>query len=947
MRDPNRTSKSRSKDFPTASDRPVKFEALIQKKEENHWGKIFAYAPVGLAIVDLDGVYKEVNPSFLRLTGYSEDEIRELTVITITHPDDVPQNRFLLNRLLQDEIKNYQLEKRIICKDKTSVWVRNTVALTRDYDGNPLSIVTVTEDITEQRMAAQVIRNGEARLRATISYTSVGISLFSMDLHFEEVNPALAKMLGYHQDEMIGLAVSKVTHPDFIESTIKACDDIRLGICAYTRLTKKCQRKDGSLFWAQSTLSLIKDDKGKPLSFVAVTEDTTSRVLAEESLQRSQEKLALAVNVARIGFFNWDIPGDRIEFSRHMSEDFGLSGEPIGLNSLIEIIHPDDRPTLWSMIHEFSSEGGSQPRECRVIRPDGAVVWIDLKGHMSYDKDGHATRFFGTAINITDRKRIEEKLRRGEEKVRVAEERMRLATQAARIGVWDLSPSTQVVTLSERAQEILQNQGDYFVTLAGISKQTHRLDRRRAMKAYLRAIDPRGKGEYSVTCRYLTKDNQLRWLQSVGQTHFEGEGQDRRAVRLLGTLLDVTEQVRLEEDLKAAKTSAEVANATKSAFLANMSHEIRTPLSAILGFSDLLLDKHSSEEERERYLNTIIRNGRTLMHIIDDILDLSKVEAGRLELEKINIPFYKFMEEVTDLFREKARIKDIYMSLEISETVPSVVSSDPTRLRQILINLIGNAVKFTDAGGVTVKVDSSIDPQKQLHLRISVSDTGIGITEDQQKRIFKPFTQADNSTTRRFGGTGLGLYLAKRLALALNGDIELKNCGPGKGCTFELQFTAEMPKSYLAHEVFDQERVRFEDSPLRGLKILVAEDAFDNQLLIETILSGCGAKVVLANNGLDAVYKASHDNFDIVLMDLQMPKMDGYEATETLRRQGYAKPILALTAHAMVEERQRTRRAGCDAHLTKPLDPKDLVDKIVTFVRKPYPYFSNETPSHF
>jgi CheY-like chemotaxis protein/anti-sigma regulatory factor (Ser/Thr protein kinase) len=305
------------------------------------------------------------------------------------------------------------------------------------------------------------------------------------------------------------------------------------------------------------------------------------------------------------------------------------------------------------------------------------------------------------------------------------------------------------------------------------------------------------------------------------------------------------------------------------------------------------------------------------------------------------------MEEVTDLFREKARVKDIYITLDVAETVPIVVSSDPTRLRQILINLIGNAVKFTDSGGVTVKVESFFDSRKQLHLSIQVEDTGIGLTEEQQKRIFQPFTQADNSTTRRFGGTGLGLYLAKRLAMALNGDIELKNCGLGHGCTFQLQFVAEMPKAYLAHEVFDQERVRFEESPLRGLNILVAEDAFDNQLLIETILIGCGAKVVLANNGLDAVYKASHDNFDIVLMDLQMPKMDGYEATETLRRQGYVKPILALTAHAMVEERQRTRRAGCDAHLTKPLDPKDLVDKIVTFVRKPYPYFSPEAPSHF
>ncbi len=214
-------------------------------------------------------------------------------------------------------------------------------------------------------------------------------------------------------------------------------------------------------------------------------------------------------------------------------------------------------------------------------------------------------------------------------------------------------------------------------------------------------------------------------------------------------------------------------------------------------------------------------------------------------------------------------------------------------------------------------------------------------------RIFKPFTQADNSTTRRFGGTGLGLYLAKRFALALNGDVALTRSEMGKGCTFELSFVAEMPKPYLANEVIDHERLNVEELPLMGIKILVAEDAFDNQLLINTILTGCGAKVELANNGLEAVYKASHGDFDIILMDLQMPKMDGYEATETLRRQGYEKPILALTAHAMVEERQRTRRAGCNAHLTKPLDPKELIEKINAYVRKPYSSFNESSINHF
>ncbi|MBC7533780.1 MAG: PAS domain S-box protein [Oligoflexus sp.] len=911
------------------------------------WSKVFAFAPVGVAIVGLNGYYKEANPAFLRLTGYTESELKKFHILDITHEDDIAQNKYLLEKLVKSELKNFRFEKRIIAKTAEIVWVRNTVALCRDEEDRPVNIVTVSEDITEQRQAEITIRNAEARLRATVTYTSVGISLMDLDLNFEDVNPAMCRMLGYKREELLKLNVTDVTHLDYRDAVSQSCQELLTSDTTFVRINKKCIRNDGSYFWAQNTLSIIKDENSKPINFVAVTEDTTSRVLAEQGLHRSQEKLALALCVSKVGFFNWDIFGDKVEFSKQVAEDFGLDGEPINLQGLLDIIHPDDRVKLSDMIQEFLKGDETGPKECRVLRPDGEIVWVDLKGHMTFDSDGRPLRFFGTSINITERKRIEDELRSGEERLRIFEERMRLATEAAKIGVWDLNPCTQALALSERAREILRLDSNGCSHSIKILRNILPEDRPLVKKSYREAMVPKGPGIFNVTNRFVTRNKSIRWLHSIGRTHFQGEGEERRAVRLLGTILDVTEQVQMEEALKAAKNAAEVANATKSAFLANMSHEIRTPLSAILGFSDLLLDNHYTVEEREHYLKTIIRNGRTLMHIIDDILDLSKVEAGHLDLEKVNIPFYKFMEEITDLFREKARSKDIFIELQVEECVPTLISSDPTRLRQILINLIGNAVKFTDIGGITVKVGSKFDEDNLLHLIISVHDTGIGLTEEQIQRIFKPFTQADNSTTRRFGGTGLGLYLAKRFALALGGDITLSDCNLGQGCTFELNFVAEMAKPYLGHEVFDQDRLNIEDMPLEGLKILVAEDAFDNQLLIHTILTGCGASVEIANNGLEAVYKASHGDFDIVLMDLQMPKMDGYEATESLRRQGYSKPILALTAHAMVEERQKTRRAGCDAHLTKPLDPKKLIEKIIVYAKKPFPFFYAESPSHF
>ncbi len=910
--------------------------------EQPLWGKIFAFAPVGLTIAGLDGFYREVNPSFLRLTGYSEQEIKRQKILDITHPDDIPQNSYLLNQILTDQIKDYQFEKRMIRKDGEIVWVRNTVALSRDERGIPLNIITVTEDITERRLAEQTLRSSEARLRATFNYTSVGISLISLGLGFEDVNPALGKMLGYTQAELLTLSIRDVTHPDYRAREVKGCQELLTSEVPFFSINKKCLRKDGSVFWVQNTVSIIRDDEGNPINFAAVTEDTTSRILAEESYHRSQEKLALAVSVSKVGFFNWEVKHDRVEFSKQMAEDFGISGEPLTLAELVSIVHFDDQLILAKMIRQHLNGEEAAPLECRILRKDGTVLWVEIKGHVTFDEYGDPIRFFGTSLDISERRRIDEVLRNGEEKVRVAEERVRLAIEAARIGVWDYSLTTKSLTLSEPACEILYFDKIASINIDALLNGVHPQDREQVQTTVEKAVKPEHRGNFTLTTRFIVANHQVRWIKLVGKTLYETkeDRSERQAVRLLGALLDVTEQVQMEEELKAAKNSAEVANATKSEFLANMSHEIRTPLSAILGFSDLMLDNHSSLKEREHYLRTIIRNGRTLMHIIDDILDLSKVEAGRLDLEKVNIPFYRFLEDVTDLFRENARSKDIAVELQIDAGVPTLISSDPTRLRQILINLIGNAIKFTELGGVTIKAISFVDSAGQQQITISIHDTGIGLTEEQSNRLFQPFTQADNSTTRRFGGTGLGLYLAKRLALALRGDITLLNGKPMEGCTFQLTFAFEKPKAYLPQETSDFERVNFDQPALKGLKILVAEDAFDNQLLIHTILSGCGAKVEVANNGLEAVYMASHSDFDIILMDLQMPKMDGYEATETLRRQGYQKPILALTAHAMIEERQRTRRAGCDAHLTKPLNPKELVDTILSFIQMRYPFGS-------
>ena len=402
------------------------------------------------------------------------------------------------------------------------------------------------------------------------------------------------------------------------------------------------------------------------------------------------------------------------------------------------------------------------------------------------------------------------------------------------------------------------------------------------------------------------------------------------AVNVTAKVLAQQELKKAVDELLLAKNDAERANSLKSSFLANMSHEIRTPLGAIIGFTDLLREGNLHQNERRQYLDTISRNGKALTRIIDDILDLAKVESGKLEMEKVEFSFYQLVDDVTDIFRERTKSKGIYLRSNIAEDVPAKIVSDPTRLRQILINIIGNAVKFTQAGGVTINVKANNSESDTVKVNISVKDTGIGLNEEQKDKLFEPFMQADNSTTRKFGGTGLGLALSNRLANALGGSIEIEKCIPGKGCTFVVSFTAALPQQEKNSEISENRKSENEQHPGDRLpmRILVADDTPDNQQLVKILLQRYGYTVEAAKNGLEAVKMALKGNFDLILMDIQMPVMDGYEATRQLRASGYKQPIIALTAHAMAEERTRTMAAGCNGHLTKPLDKLELLRTI-------------------
>lgn len=379
--------------------------------------------------------------------------------------------------------------------------------------------------------------------------------------------------------------------------------------------------------------------------------------------------------------------------------------------------------------------------------------------------------------------------------------------------------------------------------------------------------------------------------------------------------------------LKKAKDAAEAANSAKSSFLANMSHEIRTPLGAIMGFVNLLKDTSIPRDEMDEYLAIVERNSQQLLRIIDDILDLSKVEAGLMEIESINVSLIQILKDIQTAYAVKAREKRIEFRVTPLTSLPDIIKTDPTRLRQILHNVIGNAIKFTAKGSVELRV-SYLDGK----LELEVEDTGAGITPEQADKLFRPFAQADVSTTRKYGGSGLGLVLTRRLSEALGGEFNLKSSTAGKGSIFAVKLSVVVPvNTRLVTPVQINHFGEHERPPLQDMSILLVEDVPDNQKLISIMLKRAGANVEIANHGREGLAMVKQSHYNVILMDVQMPEMDGPTVVAQLRKEGFTLPVVAITAHASSEERARCLSAGFTEFLSKPLQPDQLIKLLGSF----------------
>lgn len=459
--------------------------------------------------------------------------------------------------------------------------------------------------------------------------------------------------------------------------------------------------------------------------------------------------------------------------------------------------------------------------------------------------------------------------------------------------------------------------------------------------------------EIKRNIRYLSSNAQKELLDLLGRINKEVSLQNKKSIRDLNRVgiwflalcfievilvwsmvfkplyRTISEQ---SENLMDAVYEAQSASRSKTNFLANISHEIRTPMTAILGYSQILEEKKGiSETEIKNAVSIINKNAAHMLGLIDEILDVSKIEAGKIEMVEEVIDFSNFLHEIYSLMHLKAKVKNISLIFETKGELPVYIRSDQKRLKQIIFNMLGNAIKFTEKGYVKMEI-SYFKDEKRLHL--DVIDTGLGIPEDKKEKIFTLFEQADTSVSRRFGGTGLGLALSRGLAQRMGGNIKLVDSSEGKGSQFEIdlivgEVSSQKAKKHFSASIKDREDILKEAAAsLEKLKILVVDDAKENARLFKIYLSNAGADVDIANNGEEALHKVDGKNYDIILLDLQMPGKDGYQVLKELREKLYFNPVVALTAHAMEDERRKTKKAGFDGHIVKPIQSHDLIEKV-------------------
>jgi PAS domain S-box-containing protein len=909
----------------------------------------------------------DANRAFAEMFGYDLPEVVGLSIPELVAPESLELVLHNISSNVQETYEAVALRKG---GTRFDVEVRGKAS---PYHGRTVRIAAL-RDVTERKRAETRLREAEERYRTLVE--QVPAVIYVQQVAAERSNdtnppvyasPQIEEQTGYppqafEQDPELWM---KLLHPADRERVLAQdarTDETRESFKIEYRLV----RRDGRVVWIRDEAFLVRDEEDNPSYWQGIRLDITDRKEAEEALRQSEERYRLVTRATyEIIWDNDPATGEQV-WDGAIEAMFGYSPDEIGDQASWweERLHPDDRERVMSVVNTALEEGvETWSNEYRFRRADGTYATVVDRGYVMRDAAGEPVRLIGSMMDVTERKRAEEETRETHARM----ELLRMVTTTAN----EVSDFAEAVKIS---LELVWSHtgwpvGHAYLVEGGpggetVSTDLWQLEDQQRFEDFVRTTEgTRFVPGLGLPGRVL-ESGQPVWITDISEDHnfsrastakelgvksafafpvlmgkevaavlefFSTEivPPDEQLLEILaqvGTQLGrVIERKRYEEDLVEAREAAEAANRAKSEFLANMSHEIRTPMNGVIGMTGLLLDTSLDREQRE-YAEAIRLSGENLMVIINDILDFSKIEAGAMRLETIEFDLRSSVEDVAALLANRAHDKGIELACLIEPDVPTVLRGDPGRLRQVLTNLIGNAVKFTEEGEVVLRVSlAHEDREDEAIVRFCVSDTGIGMSEEQRSRLFQSFTQADASTTRRYGGTGLGLSISKQLIEMMGGEIAVES-EPGEGSTFWFEVPFAKGQLQPAPATLPD---------LRDIRVLVVDDNETNRKIVHEQVLCWGMTNGMAADGENALamLRAAAERgvpYDLVIADLKMPQMDGMELAHSIKTDPSiaSSRLILLTSVGLRGEAEQARRVGFSAYLSKPVRQSKLFDAI-------------------
>lgn len=780
--------------------------------------------------------------------------------------------------------------------------------------------------VTDHQKALYDVQRGKQRLEHLVDAANVGIIFVESDGEVVRLNDAMLDLLKLSREGFEADGLNWRQLDPFVDSERgSGILEMLLREASIVQPQTKLKCLDGSSVTVMLHGQRLLEDDDEYVIFVS---NLTPQLIQQQRIRDSETRYRSLTQITATAIWSTDARGHLASNQplwQNVTDQKASQQRDLGW---IDAFHPDDRSSfrdawLWAVKRgkTFAIEARLYHRRFRDYR------MVEVRGVAIQSSDGEIAQWMLAARDIHDAWVSQRALRE-------SQERLRLALDAAELTLWEWDVKNDCITWSKQSTTRSElAPGKVARSLHAFLSMMHP-DDRDAVEAKLTASLENGS-PYRAEFRLRKSNGDYRWIMCMARVLFDHAGEP---VRMIGVELDITTRKEFETSLKQARDVAEAANRSRGEFLANMSHEIRTPMTAILGYADILYD-HLEDPDNMQCVDTIRRNGHFLLEIINDILDLSRIDANKFEIHRQFVKPDMLVADVRSLMQVRADEKAVNLQIEFNGQIPEVIQTDGKRLRQILLNLVGNAIKFTDVGTVTIETRYLRHNNK---IEFRVIDTGIGISKSDLDRLFEPFTQADSSSTRSIGGTGLGLTISRRLARMLGGDIDIQtqfgsgsvftatvDIGPHEGIKMVTPCLDKMRPHELLHPL--------QPINIHG-RVLIVDDRRDIRFLAQRFVEEAGGEVITAVNGLDAIETIKRlaregTNIDLVVMDMQMPVMDGYQAAQSLRNSGFIQPIIALTADAMEGARDNCLQAGCNDYTPKPLDRQTFQTVIAKYLQ--------------